>query len=77
MRTSNACIYCAAKADSLEHPLIAALGEFEDAPLLPNRICENCNSKRLGILDEQYARCGPESFLRRYYGIRGRSNMKV
>lgn len=67
------CIYCPADADSIEHPLIAALGEFEDAPLLRNRICTACNNKRLGILDEQYARCGPESFLRRHYGIQGRA----
>jgi hypothetical protein len=73
MTPTTTCIYCGAHADSLEHPLIAALGEFENAPLLPNRICTDCNGgKRLGLLDEQYARCGPESFLRRHYRIRGR-----
>lgn len=31
-----------------------------------------CNNTRLGVLDEQFARCGPEALLRRFYGIRGR-----
>lgn len=70
---TNVCIYCGGEARSVEHPLIVALGEFQDAPLLTNRICVTCNGgKRLGLLDEQYARCGPESFLRRHYGIAGR-----
>lgn len=73
MEVVTACIYCPLPADSIEHPLIAAFGEFEDAPKLENRLCTSCNSKRLGLLDEQYARSGPESFLRRHYGIRGRS----
>jgi hypothetical protein len=69
----DVCIYCGGDATSIEHPLIAALGEFQNASLLPNRICITCNGgKRLGLLDEQYARCGPESFLRRHYGIGGR-----
>ena len=75
MATEHPCIYCGEEARSIEHPLIAALGEFEDAPLLHDRICEACNGgKRLGLLDEQYIRCGPESFLRRHYGIVGREN---
>jgi len=67
------CIYCSNPADSIEHPLIAALGEFDGAPLLENRICTRCNNNQLGRLDEQYSRCGPEAFLRRHYGIQGRS----
>lgn len=72
-RASRICIYCPNAADSIEHPLIAALGEFDGAPLLENRICTLCNNNRLGRLDEQYSRCGPEAFLRRHYGIQGRS----
>lgn len=67
------CIYCPAPADSLEHPLSAAFGEFRDAPFLEGRICTPCNSKRLGVLDEQFARCGPEALLRRFYGVQGRA----
>jgi hypothetical protein len=70
---SSKCIYCPNVADSIEHPLIAALGEFDGAPLLENRICTRCNNNQLGRLDEQYSRCGPEAFLRRHYGIQGRS----
>ena len=67
------CIYCSAQADSLEHPLPAAFGEFRDAPLLADRICTPCNNRRLGLLDEQLTRSGPEALLRRFYGIQGRA----
>ena len=67
------CIYCESPADTLEHPLPAAFGEFEHAPTLEKRLCKTCNNTRLGILDEHFSRCGPEGFLRKYYGINGRS----
>ncbi len=70
----SCCIYCSALADSREHPLPAAFGQFRDAPYLRNRVCAKCNNTRLGVLDEQYARCGPEAFLRRFYGVRGRAS---
>jgi hypothetical protein len=66
------CIYCSETADSLEHPLPAAFGEFENAPQLVDRICRKCNNERLGVLDEQLTRCGPEAFIRRFYGVQGR-----
>ena len=69
---SMGCIYCSAKADSFEHPLPAAFGEFRDAPLLADRICRLRNN-RLGLLDEQLTRCGPEALLRQFYGIQGRA----
>src|ERR1700719_1268157 len=72
MAPANHCIYCPKPADSLEHPLAAAFGEFEGAPYLQDRICMECNNK-LGLLDEQLSRCGPEAFLRRVYGVQGRS----
>jgi hypothetical protein len=65
------CLYCPAPGDSLEHALQAAFGEFRDAPVLTDRLCKPCNN-RLGKLDEQFTRCGPEAFFRRYYGITGR-----
>jgi hypothetical protein len=67
------CLYCPEEADSLEHPLPAAFGEFEAAPLLEGRICETCNNKRLGVLDEQLTRCGPEAILRKFFGVQGRT----
>ena len=70
----NICIYCPEPADTKEHVLPAAFGEFEGAPYLKERICHCCNNNRLGLLDEQFARCGPEGFLRRHYDIRGRSS---
>ena len=74
MQPTNKCIYCGEPADTKEHPLPAAFGEFEGAPYLQDRICRPCNNARLGILDEQLARCGPEGFFRRHYGVRGRAN---
>ena len=68
---ANRCLYCGGSPNSVEHPLPAAFGEFEGAPLLQERLCRDCNT-RLGLLDEQFARSGPEGFLRRYFGIRGR-----
>src|ERR1041384_7755244 len=69
----NICIYCPEPADTREHVLPAAFGEFKGAPFLEKRICHFCNN-RLGLLDEQFARAGPEGFLRRHYDIRGRSS---
>lgn len=40
---------------------------------MDDRICRPCNNTRLGILDEQVTRCGPEAFFRRLYGVVGRS----
>ena len=68
----NICLYCPKEANSLEHPLPAALGEFQNAPLLESRICTPCNNVRLGVLDEQLTRCGPEAVLRRFFGVQGR-----
>ena len=67
------CLYCVNQPNSIEHPLPAAFGEFKHAPLLENRLCDLCNNQRLGVLDEQLARCGPEAVLRRFFGVQGRS----
>jgi hypothetical protein len=69
----STCLYCAEEADSIEHPLPAAFGEFQAAPVLEKRICRKCNNKRLGVLDEQLVRCGPEAILRRCFRVQGRS----
>ena len=71
------CLYCPDEANSLEHVLPAAFGEFESAVYLENRVCARCNSKRLGLLDEQLSRCGPEAFLRRFFDVTGRENHDV
>jgi len=68
------CLYCSEEPRSEEHPLPAAFGEFINAPTLKDRICGRCNSERIGILDEQYVRCGPEGLLRKRYGIEGRGH---
>ncbi len=68
------CLYCDCEPASIEHPLPAALGEFLNSPLLENRICGACNAKRIGLLDEQFSRCGPEALLRTQLGIVGREH---
>lgn len=67
------CLYCTAEANSLEHVLPAAFGEFKDAPNLNNYICASCNNGPLGLLDQQIARCGPEALLRKFYAVEGRA----
>ena len=68
------CLYCSAAPDTTEHVLPAAFGYFKNAPMLQDRLCPDCNNKRLGLLDQQLARCGMEGFFRRYYGILGRKD---
>jgi hypothetical protein len=68
------CLYCTQAPRSEEHPLSAALGEFKDAPTLRDRICRDCNGKRIGLLDEQLVRCGPIGVLRKQLGIEGRAH---
>lgn len=70
----GACLYCDRKAASEEHPLPFALGEFVNAPLLKERICAECNTNRIGKLDEQFTRCGPEAVYRTQLGITGRKH---
>jgi len=39
---------------------------------LEDRVCTPCNNKRLGLLDQQLSRCGPESVFRRFFDVQGR-----
>lgn len=66
------CIYCNREAHSVEHPLPAALGSFDNTPTLLDRICKECNEHAIGVLDEQFIRCGPAALLRKRFGIEGR-----
>jgi len=67
-------LYCDRVPRSEEHPLPAALGEFREGPTLFNRICKQCNERRIGVLDEQLVRCGPIAVLRKRFGIQGRQH---
>jgi hypothetical protein len=51
---------------SREHYLPRCLGSFRNYDPLKDKICEECNSKKIGVLDEQFCRCGPEAFFRFY-----------
>jgi hypothetical protein len=70
----NHCLYCVKNPHSDEHPISASFGEFQYAPLLKDRICSSCNTERIGLLDEQFVRCGPEALLKAQFGIDGRSH---
>ena len=68
------CLYCDSDGDTRKHGIPAAFGEFRDAPELQAPVCSVCNNQRLGLLDEQVARCGPEGFMREFYGVKGRAH---
>jgi hypothetical protein len=69
-----ACLYCDSDGNTHEHVVPAAFGEFLNAPVLQVPICAVCNNQRLGLLDEQVSRCGPEGFMREFYGVKGRAH---
>jgi hypothetical protein len=68
------CLYCDSDGNTHEHVIPAAFGEFRNAPELQAPVCSACNNQRLGLLDEQVARCGPEGFMREFYGVKGRDH---
>lgn len=67
------CIYCANVADSEEHHLPCALGNFKGYVALLDRLCRVCN-KSCGELDEQLSRTGIEAWHRVRLGITGRKS---
>lgn len=70
------CIYCNEnEATSGEHYLPACLGNFQNYEQLYDRLCGKCN-RTIGLLDEQFCRCGPEAFFRIILGIKGRKYHK-
>ena len=74
MSTDIQCIYCQSYGPfSKEHAIPACLGEFKNFPVLINRVCGCCNH-RIGRMEEQFCRCGPEGLFRSALGITGRSS---
>ena len=70
------CIYCNERiADSEEDFLPKCMGKFRNFERLKNKLCRVCNNK-IGKVDEQFCRCGPEAFFRRILGIKGRRHHK-
>ncbi len=73
------CIYsqinqekCERYANSEEHVLPRALGNFKDYPSLSEKLCSKCNND-LGKLDEILVRSNPVVNLRATHGVQGRS----
>lgn len=70
----NNCIYCGKEeANSKEDYLPRCLGAFRNFEKLLHKICKECNSK-IGKVEEQFCRCGPEAFFRIIKGIKGRKH---
>jgi hypothetical protein len=67
------CIYCANEANSTEHHLPFALGNFKGYVPLLHRVCSVCNGK-CGKLDEQLSRASIEAWHRIRLGIEGRKS---
>lgn len=67
------CVYCGEPADSAEHWLPRSFGRFRGYEVLRDRVCESCN-KKLGLLDEELIRVGPEGVFREALGIAGRKS---
>jgi hypothetical protein len=68
------CIYCNEKvARSGEHYLPRCLGKFRNFEQLYDKLCPDCNGK-VGQLDEQFCRSGPEAFFRIVVGVKGRKH---
>jgi len=72
----NKCIYCNKhNANSKEHYLPKALGNFKNFELLKDRICSKCNGK-FSALEGQFCGPTPEGMFRQILGIRGRKRSK-
>lgn len=71
---TGTCIYCRKHGQlSREHYLPACLGSFRNFEPLYEKLCGECNGK-IGRLEEQFCRCGPEAFFRIHIGIGGRKH---
>ena len=71
---TGTCIYCHKNGQmSREHYLPACFGSFKNFEPLYGKLCGECNRK-IGGLEEQFCRCGPEAFYRIYLGIKGRKH---
>jgi len=66
------CIYCPNPADGREHWLPRSLGTFGPLQVLSERICGECNGELGRLLDEEFARVGPEATLMAGHGMEGR-----
>lgn len=79
MHPMSKCIYslinqekCERYANSEEHVLPRALGNFKDYPSLNGKLCSKCNNA-LGKLDEILVRSNIIACLRTTHGVQGRS----
>lgn len=78
MDNKNKCIYCGSTGPfSKEHALPYGLGQFKGFPELTDRVCKICNSKKISITEDQFLHSGPEAFLRKSLGIKGRKKHKL
>ena len=77
MSSEKICIYCGSRGPfSEEHALPYSLGQFKGFPELKDRICRECNSTRISVVEDQFLHSTPEAFLKKCLGIRGRKGHK-
>jgi hypothetical protein len=77
MNSSKRCIYCGSTGPfSKEHALPYSLGQFKGFPVLIDKVCVECNSKEISIIEDQFLHCGPEAFIKKFLGITGRKEHK-
>lgn len=77
MDNKKKCIYCGSKGPfSKEHALPYSLGQFKGFPELIDRVCRNCNSREISIMEDQFMHSGPEAFIKKFLGIKGRKKHK-
>jgi len=72
------CIYCnsnAANSDEHHFPACLGMDKIINYRMLKDKLCEECNIK-IGKVEEQFCRCGPEAFFRVLLNIRGRAYHK-
>jgi hypothetical protein len=76
MINEKKCIYCGSTGPfSKEHALPYSLGQFKGFPELINTVCAECNNKNK-LNEEQFLHCGPEAFIKKLLGIKGRKKHK-
>ncbi|MGB3341228.1 MAG: hypothetical protein WBB37_07080 [bacterium] len=76
MNSRKRCIYCGSSGPfSKEHAIPYSLGQFKGFPELIDMVCADCNNRNK-LKEEQFLRCGPEAFIKKFLGITGRKKHK-
>jgi hypothetical protein len=76
--TQQQCIYCCGSGPfTNEHVFSAGLGGDDDAFLLRNLVCKDCNEKKFSPMETEFMRNSPDAFSRVFLQPRGRDRGKA